>query len=350
MTILQVIHRFDFGGSENHVCDISNALAAKGQRVIVVGGKGRQHKKLTQNVNYIKVNTRLLLLPVYVIKLILITKKYNANVIHAHQRLSILAASIAGYLTNTRVIATIHGRAKYDVRSVLSRRIPHRLIFVSSKVLEYALKRYPIQSKSVVIPNGIYISEHETKPTPHKICYVSRIDKAHMKMLTLLTTEVMPQLLKDYREAHLEIIGDGNQKAELIEMVNELNEKTGKTVCTVSGYSNSVTSSLCSASIVIGVGRVALEAISMGIPVISVNSKRFSGIISTSNYEQVKFTNFIDSAAPKPTTLLLANEINGVFTNLPRLHNESKLLMQKAHNDFSMDMVINQLAQLYTNE
>ncbi|HDP55630.1 MAG TPA: glycosyltransferase [Bacteroidetes bacterium] len=349
MTILQVIHRFDFGGSENHVCDISNALAAKGHRVIVAGGEGRQHKKLAQNVNYIKANTTLLLLPVYVIKLILITKKYNANVIHAHQRLSILAASIAGYLTNTRVIATIHGRAKYDVRSILSRKIPHRLIFVSSKVLEYALKRYPIQNKSVVIPNGINIGEHETNPTPYKICYVSRIDRAHMKMLTLLTTEVMPQLINNFGETHLEIIGDGNQKAELIKMVNELNDKTGRTVCNVLGYSNSVTTSLHSASIVLGVGRVALEAISMGIPVISVNSKRFSGIISASNYEQIKFTNFIDSAAPKPKALLLTSAIKNIFTNFPLAINESRMLKEKAHNDFSMDMVINQLVQLYTN-
>jgi len=36
MNILLVIRRFDFGGAENHVCDLANGLTGKGHRVFFI--------------------------------------------------------------------------------------------------------------------------------------------------------------------------------------------------------------------------------------------------------------------------------------------------------------------------
>lgn len=347
MNILQVIKRFDFGGSENHVCDISNALAAKGHRVIVAGGKGRQCKKLVPDVKFMQINGTDFLLPLYIFRLISIIKKNSIDIIHAHQRLSILAASIAGYLTGTRVIATVHGRAKYDVPSILSRRIPHTIVFVSNKVLDSANQKYQIAGKSIVIPNGIGISNTKPNPTPYKICYVSRIDKAHFKTLIMLVNEVIPNLVRVYPKTQIDIIGDGGFRSDLEKAAHEINQKLGMSVCSVLGYSSNVNEHINNANIVLGVGRVALEALSSGVPVISINSKRFGGIIADEEYERTKLTNFIDTSALQPTSSKVYDKIVKVFMNPHHYYNQAISLKEKTANDFSMDSISHRILNLY---
>lgn len=42
MRILLVLKRFDFGGAENHVCDLANTLCELKHEVFLVTAKGRQ--------------------------------------------------------------------------------------------------------------------------------------------------------------------------------------------------------------------------------------------------------------------------------------------------------------------
>ncbi|MCU0357838.1 MAG: glycosyltransferase, partial [Cyclobacteriaceae bacterium] len=72
-----------------------------------------------------------------------------------------------------------------------------------------------------------------------------------------------------------------------------LNKKMKREVCVICGFVLDVKEILGQSDLVIGVGRVALEAMACGVPVLSMNRQRMGSIISTANYSAYKLTNFV---------------------------------------------------------
>ena len=56
MNILIVVKRFDYGGSQNHACDLANSLSERNHNVYLVGTRGRQEERLSPKVNYRRLN------------------------------------------------------------------------------------------------------------------------------------------------------------------------------------------------------------------------------------------------------------------------------------------------------
>ncbi len=345
MTILLIIKRFDFGGAECHVTELANQLAEQGHKVILLGGTGRQTNKLSKKVVYKRVLLRDYLIPYNLFQLISIIKKFNVDVIHAHQRLPILISSVAGYLTNKKVIATVHGRTKYDLKHYLSRKIPEKIIFVNKKILEISEKRYKLGYKSVYIPNGIKINDVMCEPEPYRLCYVSKINKAHLSFLKLMILKVMPAIIQKYPEIEFVIFGDGKNKNKLYDYVRQANLPAKN--LHIDGYTSSTINAAKNASLIMGVGRVAIEAASVGAPVLSVNGKRLTGIVNTKKYEKIKNTNFICSDAPPPNEQSLVELIEEFFSKKEIWEAEAKEISEYIKKDFALEKIIQETSSLY---
>ena len=347
MTVLLLIKRFDFGGAENHVRDLANNLSKRGHNVILVGVKGRQEKELLPEVKYIKLKLRDVLLPIHIAVISFLILYYKVNVIHSHQRLAILIGCLAGFLTCRRVISTVHGRSKYDLKHIMSRRLTNKIIFVSKTVLKQASKRYNLNQKAVFIPNGVKTSQIRVSPKPYRICYVSKINSKHFDFLKLLMTSVLTVLKQKYPDLEFWVVGDGKKANELRELADSLNSKFSSIFCTVIGYKPSVQSYYQDASLVIGVGRAAIEASAAGLPVLSANHNRVGGIVTTENYETFKYNNFIDVSASAPSTDKLKNNIEEFFSYQSEWQKESRLLANQIQKDFSLDKIVEKTVSLY---
>lgn len=347
MRILLAIKNFDFGGSENHVCELANALDQRGHEVFVLGKKGRQVQRLNPTVVYIACRLYSWLFPVNLIQVVRIVRKHRIELIHAHQRYAIHLGSLAGMLTRTPVVLTVHGRSQYDLRSWLARRISRKIIFVSEYVMRHAVRFPEIQHKTVLISNGIRPSSLNNSRKPNHLCYVSRIDKRHSETLLLMITEVLPKLLMLQPDIVFHVVGEGKLLPKVLQQARQLNAHANREVCLFHGYHPEVKALLQESALVMGVGRVALEALSSGTPVLSVNRKRMGALLSTKNYTFYKTNNFVAVGHPAPTAEKLLAQFKE-FLDRPGFWLEEAIKLQKRiSEDFSYEKTTEDILHVY---
>ena len=151
MRILLIIKYFNFGGSENHVCELANALATNGHRVWLFSRAGRQLDRLEPSVRHQRLNLSDIFLPVQIIRLVNVVRQHDIQMIHAHQRLAIKICSLLGKLTGVPVVATVHGKSRHDLGGSFCRKNLTRVIFVSHHILKRAAKFRELRGKSIFI-------------------------------------------------------------------------------------------------------------------------------------------------------------------------------------------------------
>lgn len=347
MKVLHVVTRFDFGGAENYVRELSNELDIQGCEVFVFSKRGRQVDLLNSSVRFINAHfcSRLILTQAF--SLVRIIRKHKIDVVHAHQRFPIISACIAGLFTQIPVVVTIHGRVRQDLRSKLSRKIPARFIFVSERVLTVSRHYGALVDKSVVIPNGIPRPTISYRYTPNSIGYISRIDAKHANVIVQLI-DVVVSLSLDYPSVSLSIYGDGDYLDRIRKLADDVNQRLGYNAIVVHGYVKCLFKSIEVPELILGVGRVAIESAYKGCSVISVNNKRMGHLINTKNYEFYRTNNFVDINGEPPTKELLYIEIGEFFKNKSRNRQESLDLIQQFHDDFDIEVIARRVINVYS--
>lgn len=347
MRILLIIKNFDFGGAENHVRELANLLERRGDEVYVIARNGRQSELLKKNIRFIPLRFRFVIPPLHVILLSCFLVKNKIEVIHAHQRLPIHIATLAGIATGVPVIATVHGRTRFDLRSWISRRFTDRLIFVSREVLEVSAKLDEIKTKSVVIPNWVFPEEIHRNKIPFSVSYISRVDRKHSSLILMIIRKVISPLAMQYPKLTFRIIGEGESLPLVQEEAEKLNLGLDRKVCIVSGFVPDIKEVIRRSELVMGVGRVALEALACGVPVLSVNRNRLGEIISKSNYHSYKINNFVSVGSPCPDEKNLLRILTGFFYDREYRISESGIIRDYVLKDFDPDILTGRIRNLY---
>jgi Glycosyltransferase len=347
MRVLHLIKNFDFGGAENHVRDLANSLDELGHDVFIVGGKGRQICLLNKGVHFISLRLKDVLIPFQVFYISYISLKNKVQVIHAHQRLPILTACIVGKITGIPIVVTVHGRTRYDLRSRISRKYSHKIIFVSQYVLEVSARLEEIKHKSVIIPNWVSVSARKSEKQQYSISYISRLDKKHSELILLMIQKVIFPLVSEFPGITFKIIGDGDFLPEIREEAMRLNRALNKEVCVVCGFIPEVKEVIRQSEMIMGVGRVALEAMACGVPVLSINQRRLGTFISTNNYSFYKKNNFIAVENQPPDEKSLFELLNNFFIDSRCWQKESLTLQEYVNEDFNPLKILLAIFMLY---
>lgn len=348
MRVLYLIKSFDFGGAENHVLDLANSMSALGNDVHVVAGRGFQADRLSSRVKFIPMRMKDIFLPFQVISICWLTIRYRIDIMHAHKRLAILQASLAGRIMNVPVVATVHGRPRYDMRSRLSRKMTDRIIFVSAKTFEANRYNEFFTMKSVLIHNGVKISNDKGTRNHHSMLYVCRIDKKHASVISMLIRNVLPGIIRNFPKVTFDIIGDGKYLEDLRKEAGKLNREHNREVCRFHGYLNDVRPVVNRSGIVMGVGRVALEALSCSVPVISLNRMFLGQMITKENYEFYRLNNFVAIDHEKPDPEKLTGMLNDYLRDPVCWHNEAKEIRKSIEQDLSIEKITTDINNLYT--
>jgi len=323
MRILFLIKDFDFGGAENHVCDLANAMNELGNEVFIIARKGFQRTRLNPGVHFASMKVSTVLTPFQVALICIFLKKHKIDVIHAHKRLAILQGCLAGRILNIPVVATVHGRPKYDLRSGISKRFTDKIIFVSKRTLDANRDGNEFIRKAVLIHNGVKIIENSDERDGNSLCYISRLDKRHSLMISLLINDVIPGILKDFPEVSLNIIGDGKYNKKLRKETAALNAIHKREVCSMHGYIPEVMNIIRKSGLLLGVGRVAIEALSCSVPVLAVNNKFLGTIITESNYYSYQLNNFVPVGSDAPDPIRMKQLLIDYFKNQVRYQEEA---------------------------
>lgn len=347
MRILHTIKNFDFGGAENHVRELANELINQGNEVylLTVSG-GRQLGLLNRDIKLYKACLLCNSLLFNVIKLICIVKKHHIEVIHAHQRLPILSSSIAGYLLGVPVIVTIHGRTKYDLRKTITRKIPSAFIFVSQAILKRSRYNYQLAVRSVVIPNGISQVSQNSSFIKYGIGYVCRTNSRHAHIIYLLM-EVLSLLLRDFNTLSLYIYGEGKELVRIRKKADAINEKIGRKIISINGFVKNIGDIGALPELVLGVGRVAIEAAARGCSVISANSNRTGELITTENYPFYRENNYVNINGIAPTSGSLYDLISQFFRDRDTNRKKSLELTGLINNDHNIKNIAGYISSIY---
>lgn len=347
MRILHIIKNFDFGGAENHLCDLANSLDAIGNEIYIIGGRGSQQSRLSSKITFIPLRLRSFFFLFNFLQLVFYVFHYKIQIIHAHQRYPIHLASIVGKLTGRPFVLTVHGRSQYDLRSWFSRKYADKIIFVSQFVLEKSIRFPEIQDKVVFIPNGVPIGTKKPLKDRCQIAYISRMDSKHCAVVLMIIHQVLPRLMIDHPMLTFCIVGGGHHLELVKEEANRFNQMFHKEVCVVLGFQTDVMESIRQSALILGVGRVALEALACGVPVLSVNRKRLGTLVTTKNYPSYKVNNFVAVGCNPPEAETLLAQMQSYLSNHLFFQKETNALQQFVDDEFNSLKIANRINELY---
>ena len=218
----------------------------------------------------------------------------SGSLSHWHQHLD----GLYGF----RLLARYTSMLRQDVRKKWVRKGLKKVIVVSENGYKGTQHDPLLRNKSVYIPNGIQLPEEiiSTQPKDLHFYYVSRLDKPHSKLIGFLLNEFWPFIVQKYPGAHLSIVGDGQGMQEIRQTVSRIYPSEMSKSVTLKGYARKISPEITDASLVFGVGRVAMESMALAIPVLSIKNNRLGPIITSKNFERLRYGNFIDVEAPAP--------------------------------------------------
>ncbi|MDX9810939.1 MAG: glycosyltransferase [Bacteroidales bacterium] len=347
MRILYLVHSFNYGGAENHVLDLANSMTVMGNEVYILTRKGRLAERLIDEVTISDLKMSDLLFPLVLLRICRFIKRNRIEIIHAHKRLPILLASLAGKIMKIPVVATVHGQPRIDLRSPFSRRFPDRVIFVSRRLLNGKGSYREVGERALFIQNGVEATDPAENRDPASLCYISRIDRKHSSVIGMVIKEVMPEIIKFFPGISFHILGDGEFLDELRQYGAKFNAEAGREACVIHGYVKDVKPVAARAGLVLGVGRVALESLVAGVPVLSVNSEFLGDFITRENYSFFKANNFVAAGNDPPDASRLRDLILLYLSNPGGFREEALALRENILSDFGIMKISGQILEVY---
>lgn len=351
MRVLLAIRQFDFGGAECHVRDLANALVGRGHDVWVVAPWGRQVRLLDPAVRHVPLVFSSVWHPLQAARLARMIARERIDVIHAHQRLATLTSILAGQFASRPVVATLHGQLQHDLTdwpgasTLLS-----RLIVISPFFADLVSRHEPaLARKTVCIPNGVRVSRQMTLRDPSRlvVAFASRLTSPLNPLLHNLVNTVAG-IAREFPALELRVFGDGPAHASLRGHASDVNVVAGRPVVHVAGYRDDLPAELARASLVLGVGRVAIEALAQGVPVLPVNRHYVGAPVSLDSFSCLAATNFVPQLAPAPTRATLGHAIPDALrrhddlTSVTRAH-----LQPNIARDHDLENVVERVERVY---
>ncbi|MEN9389482.1 MAG: hypothetical protein RLY61_566 [Candidatus Parcubacteria bacterium] len=297
MRVLYAINSGVLGGAEKHIADLTHGLSAKGHSVHIwceAGLIDELFKNTTAVVTHQKLHFDICLS--YIFKLYNYLKRENIDVVHTHDLKAGVNALIAAKLAGVPVrVGHIHTPLSVWEISGVKKAINlfvYRLVHTTCATHEIAitntardikLKEGLDPAKIVVIPNAVNI---DTKYDPALVAqYLSQwgftdtfvmgcVGRLSIEKNLSLLIKAFHKLALEHENIRLVLIGGGDEESKLKALINELNleQKVVITGVFPDGHKAALFKTLnlfVFPSLTEGFGYVPLEALSLGLPVIS---------------------------------------------------------------------------------
>lgn len=278
MRILYIVPGFDEGGVESHVLHLIRELVRMnhGHEITLAfsdKGGGRLEHELPGCVRvfHLPVEQKNPFTIIYsAIKLSRLHKKFHWDIIHAHSRVPAFAAWILSSMTHAKWLMTAHALYSLNL-GILPLRHADGLICVSEAVRHHLENRIP--DNTITIPNGIIPPVLRHSDFKHegitRFLFVGRLTR--LKGLDVALNALSE--LKNY-DWSLDVLGEGPHREELEKLSHNLG-LSERVIFHGNMDSSDVelfmakSSCLLFPSFTEGMGLSALEAMSMGLPVIA---------------------------------------------------------------------------------
>ncbi len=330
--ILMALTRFDIGGAETHVLELSLELKRMGYYVVVASNGGVYEKNLeeagiahyrvpmhSKAPNKVRESLKLL-------KDIINNEKID--IVHAHGRIPAFLCGILKKKMDFTFVTTAHWvfDTSHGLKYITN--WGEKVIAVSEDIKTYLMDNYKINPTDIYVTiNGIdtekfsknaqafdIIEEFSLEQDTKKIVYISRMD-SDRALVAFHLAQIVPELVKIDPNIEIVIVGGGDVYDELEEKVNEINEHLGKRYIVLTGARTDIYKFAALSDIFVGVSRSALEAMACEKPVIVAGNEGYLGIFDTDKLKNAISTNFCCRGLENSTPELLLRDLKILLNN-----------------------------------
>jgi len=368
LRVLMMVDALNIGGTETHILNIARKMIEMGIYVVIATSGGPMEVimksygikviKIPIDSDYISNKKKFGMIKAA--KDIIDQEKIN--IIHCHLFASMQLASEIYRMYKIPYVVTIHGLFYPNNIFYPTCVEATRIIAVSKPVKEMLHNKLGDKcgDKVVVIPNGISKNYVNTSPVEVDIrkelnipknagvlCYCSRLDwnKTHAARVLLFS---FVQVLEEFGNLHLIIIGDGPGRENLEKEAQVINEMAKKEVVHMMGAKVDVIPYYRNSNIIIGTGRVALEGMMCKKPVIAVGNQGYIGIVSESR-KNIQWDMYFGDhdALEKPTVTNLVRDIRYLLMDMDRRISIGRWGRVWCEKMFDIDKCVNEIVDIY---
>ncbi|APF22817.1 glycosyltransferase family 4 protein [Clostridium butyricum] len=233
--ILYFTRTMGIGGTEKVVMQLCRYFNNKFNKIIVCSNGGIHEDELQKlGIKHYKIDDIEDKNPIIIFKTLIslykIIKNENIDIVHTHHRMAAFYSEILNKLINFKFIHTAHNT--FHNKKTLTKFALNNaeIIAVGEKVKENLLELYELDMDQInVIYNGIekYTGEISVVPEIKKFkdegyFIVGNIGRLSKQKGMEYYIKAIPESIKKYQKIKFYIIGDGEDKLELIKLAKEL--------------------------------------------------------------------------------------------------------------------------------
>ncbi len=247
--------------------------------------------------------------------------KNNITIVHAHSRAASWVAYIACKMCRIPLVSTIHGRQfKPDDK------YGEYIIGICPNIMEHLKTELKFDaSKLFLIPNGIDLSNFKDyksnkNESQFVISVVGRFNGPKGRNIASLLTDIFPNLLQEFPHLYINLFGCAWESFpdEAKNCYQDLHQQYNDRILNL-GFNDKVLYKIINSDLIIGSGRVAIEALSLGITTMAIGEGCYHGILTKNNIDAAKASNFGDIMPTKsdfhPDCNLILNDIRNYIIN-----------------------------------
>ncbi|GIN19621.1 MAG TPA: hypothetical protein DEO65_16670 [Bacillus bacterium] len=304
LNILQLYDYMELGGAESHIITLSKALMDRGHSVYIASSFGPAVKILNRlSIPFYEINApKDQVLFENAGKILEIIDHHNIDIIHVHPFQSQEVAALIKLLRDIPVVTTIHGA--YLTPSVKGlEEFIDSYIFISPESRDFHMANKLIPNKQFnVVPNCVEIGAADISVLENdgtlRIAYISRLDDDKLPSLDFFIECV--EQLSSRVDVQIGIIGSGSQYSYIVKRVEQINDKLSKKMIHAVNGSDNINKIIKNYEVVVGVGRVILEALALGKIPICIGNNNYVGIVKEQILRRISKVNFTDRNTDTP--------------------------------------------------
>ena len=335
MNILMALSQLEVTGAEVYATTVGNELTQRGHSVFYVSDT--LTKPTLGPVFKLRFNKRSILRRFWhVFYLIYLIKKHHIQLVHAHSRASGWSSYVACKLTGTPMITTVHGRQPVHASRKAFHALGYRAVAVCEDIAHQIVDNLGVDPAIVqVLRNGIETDKFQLVPAPDNpkpvIAIIGRLSGPKGELCYRLLDEVL-----DLDACKVRIVS-GTKVPERFSRFKGRAEFVG--------YVDDVPALLAGCDLVIGAGRVAMEALLCGRPAFAIGEAKAIGLVTEQNLDEALASNFGD-IGPKDLAIdfaALKGEIESALTSkvVP------EAIRQRIQDEYGLQGVVSGLETIY---
>lgn len=349
MKIVQVLSQNHLTGAEVYACQLSDELIQNGHEVIHFSNqffyptKAKKIELPIEVKNSSEFNKSVQALLEFV-------TTQNVHVLHAHSRAAAKICKAVAALAPVAYVSTLHGRQHFSWSKRFMNSYGHYQIAICENVYAQLVQEFKYRSEKIkILRNGLDAQKYPVRTQDVflkksaqnlKIAIIGRLTGPKKNRTEAALLALDKWAIKHQTHLWVDVVGDTHNKLEVV--LKNINLK-------VYNIENLNSEAYQKFDLIIGSGRVVMEALVAGVPVVAFGEATFEGLITEVQLKKSLASNFGDIALGSfGSPLCSMQDFEEVFLNYFKLESSSVMALSlKASELFSVSHLAVQVENVY---